>query len=1391
MFSSTLVVELLVRITVVLVVGWAFLGWCRRVNPRWTIAVCRAMVVAALVLPLVYVLAPTFRVAVLPRMPASPTPAFDDGLAEADASASATQLELSTEWEGSGAGEVISTGFSENVPSKVDPQEVVEPSQPAIPPRAVRALVQDASIPPAPAPKLVTQVSWPLIALAVWFFVVLVLTLRLAFGVIRACRLIRRGVPCEESVLTDARTVADRLRIGRLPRILIVDGIDGPCSAGWMRSAVLLPATWMEKLSERERQVVLGHELTHIAGRDPAWDFLARCAAVLWWFHPLAWRLPLRHRLACEHVCDSAAADLAGDSAVYRRRLASWALEVYGEHQGMLATLTMADRSLLHRRLRWLEKPVETERVSRSRLAVLGLLAVVLLAAVATIRPVRRAFGATTLVEAVSEESGDGPEEVATSAENAPKQPPIVPPGKAAIDMSVTTPKIVRVVDEQEKPLVGARVVVGWWEDANGETVHLAIINPPMTDDQGEVTIEVPLGAVRVQISADAEDYVEEDGGQMSLEGDPVLALQRGRVIKVRAVDTEGNALPNAYALLAGSYGDRRTFTRDDSDVLVSSVVSLDRRWLRVIEDDESDEIPTRFSDLIDVTALDAAGADGVIEATLRPGVRLEGKLDDSVPRPIKNGQVDLAIVEGEGHQIVLREDRDSQDRPWQWRETVAVQPDGTFVCESLPPGGHVQLFALVEGYQSVTPTEAELRAYFREHEAGADNVIDKAVERSTFMPRIYALDRDTVSVTLPCKPTSGVDIRVVDPTGQPIEGATVSFSPNGCFLGGSTIMPGSWLPSRLKGGALLPTGKSWVFSAFVFPKTDGGGMVRVHSLPGEGRESYRVEADGFVMPINPTPSSLPIGAQRYALLELVSEEIQSRTITMERHLPRREREVLVVDHEGKPVPEVTLTITEITTSPEPDHWQQWSVQRFGNRVSEKSGENGRLALDCPVQIDGQAVPWVRVIATGRVGEDASVHSSVSLPTTEDGRVICLTRSEEVPRFNRAYRSVSVGYVKLDEVIDASPRQLLDKLIEKPDLAPLRSLFAASGSDAVDPIELVSAVRLNTNDSEYGVVLCRVRPRGATWVDRPPQRSPPQAALVFRPDGSLVTMLGGGFSARGSSENVMLTNLGGTGDYLVRVSASEEHGPFEYVSRWYRVGNESPSMTVHHYANSNSWSGANGNGKPTSEFGYLGYEFNGQDIDHTLPGVTREGLMVPRRILWDGLRNQFIGPVEQSFDGRPLYRVVQDASSEFLPLETKPNEVIVAGGRRDFSNWHNWIVVVQKSQDVTARLVLGADGKEEEVLLAATLASGQHQLQMQIDPAEQTDTESTVHIRIDSGENEPAITIPRMEIDARPSVPNQPVAVSQRAPVRLFGKVLADGQQSLVLRIDAVDAHVE
>lgn len=1235
--------------------------------------------------------------------------------------------------------------------------------------------------------------------------------LRILLGALRLWRLKHRSQPAADGPLLDEfQQQCLELHLRRHVQFLVGSNECVPMAWGVFRRVVLVPSSIQDWPAEQRRSVLL-HELGHVARRDCLVQWIVELIRCVYWFQPLiqvaVWRLHVERENACD--------DLVLNSGVTSRQYARYLLEVVSQCRlprvACALGVAMSARSRIERRLRTLLDDSRNRRRPGTRQLVGTLVAAALLSLpISMLQATDQADSPGEEPNPVVESANDSKtEETPTDAESADAKaandnqsdaaPAAKPSPKSAnIRLDITTPKTVRVVDEDDKPIAGASVRVGWWEDSKDRMLGVIIVDPPKTDEQGRATIQVPQGAVRAQISAQAEGFAA-SGTQYSLAGEPTLQLKKGRVVRVRARDETGRLIPDAVPMLSRVRAFPREFKASDNGVHVSPVVDLGRRWLRVIDDGGAPDAPLRFSDLIDVTDPAAADEHGIINAVLHDGVRLEGRLDDSVPRPIKAGIVELCIFDGQQHRI--------ETAGWQWQDSTAVNPDGTFVFDSLPRGAHAQLFALVDGWQSTNPTETELRDYFVQHDAGEDSILDRAFQRPGIWPRLVPLKQNVVDVTLPCQKTTSVDVRVVDPAGNPLEGATVTFNPNGYFLGGELFIPGTeWSLSKMVraaiqgAGAPLPQPDGFTWKSFIRVQSDSDGIARVRNLPGVGSESYKVEADGFVMPVHPTstPGETPNSAMRYAVIDRAPGETLRRTITMERDVQKTVHEVLIVDEKGKPVPDVSVTVTEIAMLPDAEQWQAWSVQRFGAIARGKTDKDGQAQLRCPTVIGDRKVVRIRVKLQGSLYidndrlRDASIWNEIAMPLKDDGRVIVVTPKGEKPPRPQLQR-VSVRLVDAASLFKISKQDLLNALVEEPSLVMLRQLLAQNGFDAAEPLEFKSernwAGYVGDRDrspvmpvSGSVVALCSVRPKGAEWKERPRLRSAPEAALVFRRDGTLVRMLGGGYGAQGSTENATLVHLGATGDFFVWVSSFEKHGPFEYVSRVFRVGHEErPSLTIHHYANSTSWATRNGKSDPTAEFGKIGFSFNGQDIAHKLGGMTPDGLMVARNLTWDGRLNQFAGVATQSFDGRPLYRLVTEESAEFKPLDLKAEHVTAIGGRRDFQNWHQWTVTVQKSHPVSANLILTSDdGSEQAVIPATLLKPGQHNLQLQIDPSKQTETQSTLRIRIDGGNKDEIVkTIPRLEIDDRPSVEGQSVAVSKPPPLSLFDKSLANGKSRL------------
>ena len=115
-----------------------------------------------------------------------------------------------------------------------------------------------------------------------------------------------------------------------------------------------------------------------------------------------------------------------------------------------------------------------------------------------------------------------------------------------------------RVLDVQSRPIAGAVAAVTFPSDLSGRSeanVH-SIAEPAVSDGDGVFTIaDLPAGRAIVVVSA--EGYLPRDhsksvalhpGDQPSL----TFTLEKGATLRIGVQDSEGNAIPSAYAYAAG-----------------------------------------------------------------------------------------------------------------------------------------------------------------------------------------------------------------------------------------------------------------------------------------------------------------------------------------------------------------------------------------------------------------------------------------------------------------------------------------------------------------------------------------------------------------------------------------------------------------------------------------------------------------------------------------------------------------------------------------------------------------------------------------------------------------------------------------------------------------------
>jgi bla regulator protein blaR1 len=94
-------------------------------------------------------------------------------------------------------------------------------------------------------------------------------------------------------------------------------GLLEPGVVGLLRPILLLPAGIVERLTPRQLEAVLAHELCHVRRRDNLSAAIHMIVEALFWFHPLVWWIGARLMEERERACDEEVLLLGGEPQVY------------------------------------------------------------------------------------------------------------------------------------------------------------------------------------------------------------------------------------------------------------------------------------------------------------------------------------------------------------------------------------------------------------------------------------------------------------------------------------------------------------------------------------------------------------------------------------------------------------------------------------------------------------------------------------------------------------------------------------------------------------------------------------------------------------------------------------------------------------------------------------------------------------------------------------------------------------------------------------------------------------------------------------------------------------------------------------------------------------------
>ncbi|MGH7138596.1 MAG: M56 family metallopeptidase, partial [Pirellulales bacterium] len=251
-----------------------------RASAAWRHLVWCLSVASLLLLPVLSLVLPGWRVAWLPRLAANPTPFVAAGQTEPAQTNPTAPL---------------------NDAPLAEAAIVVPPSAPAFKtePRTLPQNVPQATIESTSPPRF--AMPWPAI---VWLAGGLLSLVPLAIGLWQLGGLHRRSqVIGDHRWLTLLDELRRRLGVRRGVQLRQSESALAPLTWGALRPVLLVPfeaGAW----PERRRRLVLLHELAHVRRWDWLTQLIAHVACAVYWFNPLVWLAARQMRIERERACD-------------------------------------------------------------------------------------------------------------------------------------------------------------------------------------------------------------------------------------------------------------------------------------------------------------------------------------------------------------------------------------------------------------------------------------------------------------------------------------------------------------------------------------------------------------------------------------------------------------------------------------------------------------------------------------------------------------------------------------------------------------------------------------------------------------------------------------------------------------------------------------------------------------------------------------------------------------------------------------------------------------------------------------------------------------------------------------------------------------------------------
>ena len=132
--------------------------------------------------------------------------------------------------------------------------------------------------------------SWFLDSRLVWVLGTLATLVLAAIRIVRFSWLLHQAFPAPDEVQEQARELAGRMGIARTPRVWWIEAPLAPMLwAVGCRARLIVPLDLWKSLNDRQRSLLLVHELAHLRRGDHFLRLFELAVTALFWWLPVVW----------------------------------------------------------------------------------------------------------------------------------------------------------------------------------------------------------------------------------------------------------------------------------------------------------------------------------------------------------------------------------------------------------------------------------------------------------------------------------------------------------------------------------------------------------------------------------------------------------------------------------------------------------------------------------------------------------------------------------------------------------------------------------------------------------------------------------------------------------------------------------------------------------------------------------------------------------------------------------------------------------------------------------------------------------------------------------------------------------------------------------------------